>query len=282
MMLLPALLIATFASASRTASAPSGGTPSEPLSAVLAPEFFAHAYWQEALAEIAVYGFHHTELAEGEDEVTFVTQRIDVNREFQVELRWPPGQKPHYPAIRQTTIGATSRHGESVQTASHLFLEISGQPRAQRYQVIRTDWSGTLTKDFHFGVEPWVLHFMSPIDGEGRGSFTFPANHQARLEEELPILLRGLRFKDGLSTTFQLYTSQITTSAQRPVAHAARATVTAEAESWVVEVESSDGRLQEFRFDVAFPHLLRSWAHSDGRRLELKTHRREAYWLPQP
>lgn len=257
-----------------------------PLSSVLDPQFFAAELWKDGQAEVARYDLTFSE--KGEDrkaEAVIVTRLEDINREYQVKAEWPWGQKPVYKAIRQA-ITATMPFDASPRTTSvYTVLPLETPARAVRLTATSSDWDGMSLRDFQLWSEPAVAIHHSSKDGIGSGKWTLDRGAEARFEEELPLVLRALRFEDTTSARLSVYPTQFAQDGPRPAASPSSLTVsriTGEVGGWLARVESEDGRVQELLFDEAHPHVMREWIHSDGRHFRLRESSRSAYWLAQP
>lgn len=253
-----------------------------PLSSLIDSEFFTQTPWTDGLAEVATYDA--VVVIDGEDcehTASLVTVGEEYTTEFYTRANWPHGQKPILSVMRQ-------HHAAHVETptfpymfAGDVVVERELPHRPVRLVTSAGGWHGIMQKDFQLWRDRPLQRWTSFRDGEGSGERLLRRETEAYFEEELPLLLRALRFEDGLQGSLRLHPAQLTSTAAEPRAAAALLTVTAQEGQWLALLETSDQRAMEFEFDLERPHVLRRFSHSDGRTMELKSVERTDYLQPR-
>jgi hypothetical protein len=103
------------------------------------------------------------------------------------------------------------------------------------------------------------------------------------LEEELHLLVRTIRFREGLTCRLQLAPLQLTNNAAEPRPSDALLEVTRETERitvpagsyepgslWRIRIETRDGRTLQWHVADKAPHVLVTFEASDGRNFALQ------------
>ncbi len=158
--------------------------------------------------------------------------------------------------------------------------------------VSSQEWCGVTSKEFDLSGRTPRWSWSSYWDGEGSGNGTLRGwPSEAVFEEQLPMLVRTLQYREGLEFGFALAPNQTTNKAPRPEPVSARLRVDrpegdlqvgagswAAADTWRVIVEAADGRAMEFVVAEQAPHLLLAWNSNDGRFYGLREVTRDAYW----
>lgn len=255
----------------------------QPLSEALRPDFYSTAPWSPDEAEVSRYDL--TIPHDGRElavEAVIVLRRETYTREFHVPASWPHGQKPLFEGLRCTINYQIPLTTDSRRMQSQVVFPVGESPRAVRATMTVVDWEGTTLLDFRRWQEPFTAFHLSPRDGDGTGEWRLEGGFDARFEEELPATLRALRFEEQLEARFTLYPGQLHAGTTEPKPSESVLRVRRDGDDWLVDLESADGRMQEFRYAAEPPHVLKGWRHSDGREFRLRDRQLQAYWLAQP
>lgn len=266
------------------ASAQGGKVP--PLADVVDSAWANTSVWDDGRTEIATYDA--TRLLDGlprPHTMRLLTVKEDLNKEYWTKADWPHGQKPVLSVVRQSMVATVEG-----RTCPHQFMSTTMFDRARishavKMSVSTQEWNGTTFKEFQLYQPTPVFQWHSYWDGEGTGTKPLP-DHTANtyFEEELFAVVRAVRFKEGLEAQLMLEPAQVSTKAPIPVPSPARLVVerptlavtvpagTYSAEkTWIVSVESDDGRRLEFTVsEQSLPNALVRFESSDGRKAGLK------------
>jgi hypothetical protein len=243
------------------------------------PAFADDEFWDDGMAEVARYKASRTIYGEPrQHEAVLITVKEDFNTEYYTKADWPYGQKPILPVLKQNQIAVVPTPNYSYHFMNSIFVDRTRFSRTVKASMTCTEWCGITTKEFQLWRDAPVQLFSSYWDGEGSGSRRVDVAEDVYLEEELPLVLRGLRFRDGLVARLRLVSNQTSNRAAEPTMTAAVLVVAEEESAWRVAVEAQDGRRIEYRFGIAYPRHLLSFDHSDGRSMELTSVTRSAYW----
>lgn len=250
-----------------------------PLSGLLDPDWAADSFWDDGKAEVATY--EASRVIYGEDRphtATLITVSEPHLAGEYVKADWPYDGKQILPAMKQNTFAVIPTDNYPYHFMVSTF---TGRETGELFKmtVSSQEWCGITTKNYELWSEPARFQFISYWEGEGTGEAAFPAPDNAFFEEELPLVLRGLPFEEGLTAEFELFGNQ--TSSRAPVPQSSPATmnvVETESSDFQVQVSAEDGRELSFLFQAEYPHVLLRFVHSDGRTLALQGVERDAYW----
>jgi len=250
-----------------------------PLASLLKWNWAAEKAWKDGLSEVAEYDASSVD--EGRlmrSRHIIVTEPADMNRETGTRASWPYVGKPIAESLRQREFSLPSGADPGLTSMVDIFADRRNPSRLLRMTITRTQWGGALTRDFDFWRDTPTETWSSPRDTEGAGSRTVDSAATALFEEQLPLVLRGLEFKDGAEGWLTLYRPVSTGDTTPPAASPAVATITREpatprlplrafdgAPPWRVTIECGDGRKIIYLFAAENPHTMLSFEHSDGR-----------------
>jgi len=256
------------------------------LSDALDPQWMSAPLWDDGRAEIAV--FDAQRVVDGRPiahDCTLVTTKEDFTKAYWTRADWPYGDKPVVAVLRQSQLSTIPDASFPTHWATTFVFERAGAPKLAKMTLSSQDADASSFKEFQLWRETPTMRFASPWDGEGTGERTLPLHGaNVRFEEELPLLVRMLKFEDGLQARFELEPSQQTSKAPAPIPSQAILTVVRPANAlatsigrfepdaaWLVVVETRDGRSIDFLVEDAPPNRLLGWSHADGRRLTIKS-----------
>lgn len=266
-----------------------------PLVAEIDPAWGTDGRWDDGRAEVAVYeAVRVVDGAPRLHQVRLVTVAEEFNTEFWTRAEWPHGQKPIRAVLRQTQSATVESPRSVLHTSVSIVRARDDFGRLVKLTASSHDGVGATTKEVLAVADPPTFHFISYWDGEGTGRAELEEyDEDTFFEEELPVALRGLRFRDGLSARFSLMPSQVTSRAAVPVpvpavldvAKTRRPFATPHArygtgELWEVHASARDGREITWWFEAGAPHVLVSMEHGDGRRMDLVELERRAPGSP--
>lgn len=250
------------------------------LASVINPEWAQGEFWSDGKAEVARY--HGERIVYGEPrphELHLITVTEDFNREYWAKADWPYGQKPLLPVVKQNQNATIETPNYPYHYMTSVFFERARIGNAVKMTVSSQEWCGSTFKEFQLHAQPVMFRYSSYWDGQGTGEATLPAHDaNTHFEEELPLLVRTLRFRDGLAAALLLQPNQTTNKAPVPEASPAILNVAERLATWRVTIEAQDGRKLVFDVKKEYPNHLVAFEHSDGRHYELAAIERRAYW----
>lgn len=277
--LLTAAVLSTACLSTSIAQQPHSEDQIPPLASLLKWNWAAEKPWKDGLSEVAEYDASSVE--EGRlvrSRHIIVTEPADMNRETGTRASWPYVGKPIIETLRQREFTLPNEAAQGLPAMVDIFADRRNPSRLLRMNITRTNWEGALTRDFDFWRDTPTETWSSPRDTEGAGSRTVDSASIALFEEQLPLVLRGLEFKDGAEGWLTLYRPVSTGDTTAPATSPGVATITREATMprlplrsldvappWRVTIECGDGRKLIYLFAAETPHTMLSFEHSDGR-----------------
>jgi hypothetical protein len=281
--LLAIVLLVTACLSPGIAQQPKDSVDIPPLASLLKWNWAADKPWKDGLSEVAEYDASAVE--EGRLVRTrriIVTDLADMNRETGTRASWPYVGKPIVEALRQRDFSLPTAADPGLTAMVDVFADRRNPSRLLRMSISRTQWKGALTRDFDFWRDTPTESWSSPLDTEGAGSRTVDSASIALFEEQLPLVLRGLEFKDGAEGWLTLYRPVSTGDTTAPATSPGVATITRESTMprfplrdlgttppWRVTIECGDGRKLIYLFSADPAHTMLSFEHSDGRTLAI-------------
>ncbi len=243
-------------------------------------DFAESDFWDDGKAEVAVYDANRIIYGNNRPHTTrLITVSEDFNKEYYVKADWPYGQKPLLTVLKQNMNATIQTPNYPYHFMRSYFIDRFDFGTPVKMSISSQEWCGTTYKEFHLWKDQPDISYHSYWDGQGTGEFKIPSDENYHFEEELYLLLRGLKFEDSLVVRFFLAENQISSKASEPEYSLSFAEVKEQSSSWQVTVESKDGRELKYEFSKTYPHVLLSFEHSDGRSMELKNVERWAYWV---
>lgn len=264
-----------------------GAGAATPLDDAIDPQW-AGALWDDGQAEVAAYrGVRTIYGAPRPHTAHLVTVKEDFHEEQLVKADWPYDGKPIRTVLKQNQVATIETPNYPYHFMASVFQERAAPHRGVKLTVASQEWCGTTFKEFALLDGAGRMAWSSYWEGDASGTAEVEAG--AVFEEQLPLLVRALRFQDGLSVPIRLMPNQTTTRASPPRAVDAAIAVErhdgpvavpfGEApEAWRVAVRAEDSRTMEFLVAADAPNLLLAYDLGDGRRYELESVRRWAYW----
>lgn len=246
--------------------------------------------WDDGLAEVAIYDAERVVYGKPRRfEYVHVLVKEDFNREFQVKTD-DYSRNDLYAVMKVNQFCRIETLAYPYHYLTSIFYE-----RGQPYQVHKLtntsqEWCGNTAKSFTANGNTYTFDYLSYWDGQGNG--TAKVQKGPWFEDQLSYSLRTYRFRDGIKFTVPLYPTQVTSRAEIPTSQPATIQVTSAAPAelaaldssflsdpvWKVEVQKADGSAIWYWFSGVYPNALLQMEATDGRRLTLKSLKRDAYW----
>lgn len=261
-----------------------------PLSELMRAEWGARAPWNDGLSEIAEYQARFArDGVPVEGRLVLVTGQEDFSRESLARAAWPYGARPVVEAMRQRAFLRGS-DGDAGTALADTWADRRAPVRLLRILVAEVRREGALVRDFDFTGATPQERFTSFRDDEGTGVRSVDSPQEAVFEEQLPLIVRGLRFAEGAEAWLALMEPVSDGRAMRPKSSLAVLRITREGEAprlplrtwqgeapWRVSIESGDGRRIECLVAAEAPHTLLLLEHSNGSGLALSALRRGVF-----
>src|SRR5262249_30811054 len=141
------------------------------------------------------------------------------------------------------------------------------------------EWCGHVYQQLLLRDGTWRGELHSYFDGEADRAIALPMPAGGVLEEQVPILVRGLRgewLKPGESRVIQYLPSALRARLEHRPQAWGQATVKREGNSFTVE--ENGGPTVTFTVDAAPPHTILGWKSSTGESARLLGSARLPYW----
>lgn len=160
---------------------------------------------------------------------------------------------------------------------SSLFFKREQPEQLHKMTHTAQEWCGNTFKQFELTPEGYDYDYNSYFDGYGDGYRTIEGNNML-WEDQLPYLLRAVKFEDGKTFFKKVIDSQINTKTQVPNLYVAKFKVTEQDNTWRVDVELEKGKSHVYTFAKDYPNLMQSQETWYGYNLKLKKVSRYQYW----
>ena len=149
----------------------------------------------------------------------------------------------------------------------------------QLYKMTHTsqEWCGNTFKQFEVTPTGYDYDYNSYFDGYGDGFRTISGNEMF-WEDQLPYVLRAVKFEDGLSFNRKVVDSQINTKTRIPTVYDASFKVSDQDSLWKVEVQLEPDKSNTYTFQKGYPNLMQGQETWYGYNLKLNRVSRYQYW----
>ena len=243
--------------------------------------------WDDGLSEVAVYQASRVIYGAPRDyEAVLLTVKEDFDGNKLVKADPPYEDRPIVTVLKQNAVREIATPNYDYRIMTSTFVEREDPTRLVKLTSGSHEWCGNTWKAVRAQDGRVVYDWSSYFDGEADGFQTLELRPGDMLEDQLPLTLRGLEFRPGLTFDARLLPSMANTHAGR--VRLREATILVEDletlevpagrfQAWRVEVISDD-RSATYWFDSAGTHPLVALESSDGDTLELKHIERRAYW----
>lgn len=248
----------------------------------------ADPLWDDGQAEVALYDARRPQYGKIEAyEAVFIVVKEDFNPRLNVKADSPYEGKTLLPVLKLNAAHSYWTDNYPYHYLLSVFVRRADPARLVKLSLGSQEWCGNTFKEIiATGARP-ELHFHSYFDGQGDGDRPLDLRSGDLLEDQLPLVLRGLRFAPGLEFRRRLLPSLISNNLRAPVEFR-EATIRVEGEEkistpagnfpvWKVRLQAGDAD-QTWWFEKAAPHTLLRMESSDGRAWLLKARTRKPYW----
>lgn len=241
------------------------------------------ALWDDGQAEVATYDAHRVIYGKSRNyQATLITVKEDFDPRLYVKADHPLQGQPHPVVLKLNIAASIPTDNYTYHFLTSLFVNRENLFHLLKLTMGSQEWCGNTFKEVQNWGGPATLHYFSYFDGEGDGSTSLPLGPNDLLEDQVPITLRSLRFREGLRHPIRLVESFVTNRATPPKFFDAEIQVEGSEtvnliECWKVQIQCP-GNQQAYWFEKAYPNILVKSFSADGRELVLKERDRRKYW----
>jgi len=249
--------------------------------AAASSEWGMNPTWDDGLAEVAKYQARRTVYGKTRVfETICITVKEDFTPNFYVKADSPSDQS--IPVLKFNVVSTIPAGNYDYRYLTSVFVSRHNPMNLIKLTSGSQEWCGNTFKEVRNWENKSGLIFHSYFDGEGDGSLTLDLRPGDLMEDQLPVALRSLAFKEGHQFRTRVLDSLIDNRAKPPRLSSAEIAVRGREKLndwnvWRVEVRR-EGLLQTYWFEQAFPNILVKCVSSDGRELLLKERTRWKYW----
>ena len=268
---------------------PTSATPVAQSSAVdFDPSWAADSLWDDGQAEVALYEARRPQYGKIETyEAVFIVVKEDFNPRLNVKADPPYEGKNLLPVLKLNAVHSYWTDNYPYHFLLSVFVRRADPSSLVKLTLGSQEWCGNTFKEVSTTAGRAELHFHSYFDGQGDATRPLDLRPGDLLEDQLPLVLRGLPFAPGLELRRRLLPSLISNSLRAPVEFRP-ATIKVEGEerlstpggnfpAWKVRLQAGDLE-QTWWFEKATPHTLLKMESTDGRAWLLKARMRKPYW----
>ncbi|MGH9804272.1 MAG: hypothetical protein ACRD4D_03785 [Candidatus Acidiferrales bacterium] len=267
---------------------PVGLAPAPPSAEAFDPAWAADALWDDGQAEVALYQARRPQYGKIESyEAVFIVVKEDFNPRLNVKADPPYEGKQLLPVLKLNAAHSYWTDNYPYHYLLSVFVRRADPGSLVKLTLGSQEWCGNTFKQVSAAGGRAELHFHSYFDPEGDAARPLDLRPGDLLEDQLPLVLRGLRFAPGLAFTRRLLPSLISNNLRAPI-EIRPALFKVEGEekistpagafaAWKVRVTAGELE-QTWWFEKAAPHTLLKMESSDGRAWLLKARTRKPYW----
>ncbi len=251
------------------------------------PAWARDSLWDDGQAEVSLYEAKRPQYGKVETyEAVFIVVKEDFNPQLLVKADPPFEGKQLLPVLKLNAAHSYWTPNYPYHYLASVFVRRDDPTTLVKLTVGSQEWCGNTFKEVKAGARP-ELTFHTYWDSEGDGTRPLDLRPGDLLEEQLPLVLRGLAFAPGLEVRRRVLPSlisnklgkapqfldaTITVAGEETVSTPARRIAT-----WKVVVKFGDVQ-ETWWFEKAAPHALVKMESSDGRAWLLKARTRKPYW----
>ena len=232
--------------------------------------------WEDGQAEVAIYDAEMMIYGQARSfENPMITVKEEFNEAFNVKTddydradlfsvmkvnRFADIPTPNYPYHYLTSLFFKRDQPEQLHKMTH-----TGQ-----------EWCGNTFKQFEVNASGYAYDYNSYFDDYGAGDVEIDGNH-FWWEDQLPYVLRALKFKAGLIFKKEVLNSQINTKTYRPETEEVEFEIKDLDSLWQVSASFQKG-VNIYQFEKEYPNVMRSQQTWYGYNMVLKEVSRYKYW----
>jgi len=266
------------------------------------PAWAADSLWDDGQAEVALYEARRPQYGKIESyEAVFIVVKEDFNPRLNVKADPPYENKKLLPVLKLNAIHSYWTDNYPYHYLLSVFVRRDDPASLVKLTLGSQEWCGNTFKEVSTAGGRAELHFHSYFDAEGDSARALELRPGDLLEDQLALVLRGLRFAPGLELHRRILPTLISNKLG-PASVFLDATIkvigdeglvqsvpcpagtggasgmcVSHYEAWKIQVKFGEIR-QTWWFEKAAPHTLLKMESSDGRAWVLKARTRKPYW----
>lgn len=247
------------------------------------------AVWNDGKAEVAHYDAERTIYNKVRRyDYVYITVKEDFNAEFLTKTD-SYERTDLITAFKLNAFARIETDNYPYHFLTSLFVYKENPTAVFKLATSSQEWCGNTFKEFKQLGGKASLIYHSYWDGEGDGEVKFePGAAPILLEDQLPLSLRSLNFKEGVSFKMKVLETLITSKVRKPAPVDAEISVRGKEsvdaagkkiQTWKVAVKLTEGKENVYWVEAAYPNLLVKQTTWDGRNMTLKSVTRDDYWV---
>ena len=267
-----------------TPPGPAAGTAESPFD----PAWARDALWDDGLAEVSLYDAKRPQYDKIESyQALLIVVKEDFSRQEMVKADPPYQERDLLPVLKLNAVHSYWTDRYPYHLLGSVFVRRDDPAALVKITVGSQEWCGNTFKHLSTRGGRAHLHWHSYFAGQGEGDIDVAMGPGDLAEDQLPLALRGLRFRPGLRVQRRLLPSLVSNHVRGPPVPVAASflvtggeTVTTAAgpvDAWRVEAGFGAVR-QQWWLDKSSPHPVVRMESSDGRAWLLRQRVRQAYW----
>ncbi len=243
--------------------------------------------WDDGRAEVNTYAAHRVQYGKSRSyDAVLIVVKEDFNRKLYVKADPPFEGKPLLPVLKLNQIQNYLTENYPYHFLTSVFVQRYRPQRVVKLTNSSQEWCGNTFKELRAWGPKAELEYRSYFDGQGDGVQSLAMAAGDLFEDQLPVSLRALRFREGLRFRARLLPSLISNRVSPEefqdaeieiVGTAVVPTPAGNINAWKVSVRMPSGE-STYWIEQAPPNALVKFVASDGRDWLLKSRERRAYW----
>lgn len=247
-----------------------------------ASEVFNHNWamdksWEDGKAEVAHYDAEMVVYGKiRKFDNVYITVKEEFNADFNVKTN-DYKRDDLFSVMKVNMFARFETENYPYHFLTSLFFKREKPEQLHKMTHTGQEWCGNTFKQFELSPGGYAYDYNSYFDGYGDGKMEVTGT-DLLWEDQLPYLLRALKFEDGLQFEKRVVDSQVNTKTRKPNIYQANFRVVNQDSLWQVEVQLADDKVNTYTFQKAYPHLLQTQHTWYGYNLTFNSVSRYQYW----
>lgn len=260
-----------------------------PTAKYLNGDWAKNSLWDDGNAEVALYDAERMVYGKTRRfEYAYVLVKETFNQEYQVKTD-DYERNDLYDVMKVNKFCRIETQKYPYHYLTSVFFRRDNPGQVHKLTNTSQEWCGNTAKSFTENGKGYLFQYMSYWDGQGNGEAK--VDKGPWFEDQLSYTLRTLKYEEGLEIEITLYPMQVSSKAEAPQAQ--KAIITMEkadttalsgidpaliSSPWKVTVSREAGPTLTYWLNGDYPNVLLKMQSTDGRKLTLKSLKRDAYW----
>lgn len=233
--------------------------------------------WEDGMAEVAHYDAEMVVYGKiRKFDNTYITVKEEFNADFNVKTN-DYKRDDLFSVMKVNMFGSFETENYPYHYLTSLFFKREKPEQLHKMTHTGQEWCGNTFKQFELSAAGYAYDYNSYFDGYGDGEMEV-AGTDLIWEDQLPYLLRAVKFEDGLQFEKRVVDSQVNTKTRKPNIYQAKFKVANQDSLWQVEVQLADDKTNTYTFQKAYPNLLQTQRSWHGYNLAFTSVSRYQYW----